>query len=90
MKDPIAPTLGSSALVRPPLADLTALEIRCSRAECKHVIHQTESILRWMRNLLDAPDWTPGLQSLWDKYRLGLDSKLAGLPNNAICESHEI
>jgi hypothetical protein len=68
-------------LVRPAVADLQALEIRCARAEGKNAIHQTESALRWMRELLNAPTWTPALQTIWDMYRRGIDHAPSGLPN---------
>lgn len=68
-------------LVRPSLADLAAIEIRASRAEGKNAIHAVESAIRWMRDLLNAPTWTPALQSAWDMYRRGIDSALSGGPN---------
>jgi hypothetical protein len=68
-------------LVRPSLADLTTLEIRCSRAEGRNAIHTVESALKWMRDLLNAPTWTPALQATWDMYRRGIDSALSGGPN---------
>ena len=68
-------------LVRPSLADLTALEIRCARAEGKSAIHAVESALKWMRDLLAAPTWTPALQQSWDMYRRGIDHALSGRPN---------
>jgi len=68
-------------LVRPSLADLTSLEIRCSRAEGKNAIHAVESALRWMRDLLNAPTWTPALQTMWDMYRRGIDHALSGRHN---------
>lgn len=65
-------------LARPSLADLTALEIRCSRAEGKNAIHTVESSLKWMRDLLNAPTWRPALQQAWDMYRLEIDRALSG------------
>lgn len=68
-------------LVPPSLADLTALEIRCSRAEGKNAIHTVESSLKCMRDLLNAPTWKPALQQAWDMYRHGIDNALSGRPN---------
>lgn len=76
------PRRSMERLVRPAVADLQALEIRCARAEGKNAIHQTESALRWMRDLLKAPTWTPALQATWDMYRRGIDRALSGLPND--------
>lgn len=78
------PGVACGDLVRPAVAELQALEIRCARAEGKNAIHQTESALRWMRDLLKAPVWTPALQAAWDMYRRGIDHALSGLPNSKL------
>lgn len=66
-------------IIRPTETELLLLEVRCSYAEGKGKIHQVESALKWIKDLLKAPIWNESLQTTWEMYKKSINEALAGL-----------
>lgn len=63
---------------KPDVSELRNLEIRAAFIQNKNRIHEIESIIRWMDDLLRAPVWSDALQTLWSMYQREINKIISG------------